>query len=105
MHMCSTTHGEVLDVEVTIGVVVQRSLLVELARIENHLLNVSCHAGDLGCLVTLLCATHSVVVDTNSTSSVSPQRMVRYVTNLIIHLLMLVHTISMMLPMAVESRF
>ncbi len=32
-----------------------RSLLMELTRIENHLLNVACHAGDVGCLIGLLC--------------------------------------------------
>ena len=31
-----------------------RMLLVEVTRIENHLLNVACHAGDLGCLLALL---------------------------------------------------
>nr|QHQ98680.1 NADH dehydrogenase subunit 7 [Rhynchopus humris] len=31
-----------------------RIILAELTRIENHLLNIACHAGDLGCLVALL---------------------------------------------------
>lgn len=31
-----------------------RMLLVEVSRIENHLLNIACHAGDLGCLLALL---------------------------------------------------
>jgi len=33
-----------------------RCVLVEVSRIENHLLNVACHAGDLGCLLSLLSA-------------------------------------------------
>ena len=31
-----------------------RAVLMELTRIENHLLNIACHAGDVGCLVALL---------------------------------------------------
>jgi len=31
-----------------------RLMLQEVARVENHLLNIACHAGDLGCLLALL---------------------------------------------------
>ena len=31
-----------------------RLLLQEVARIENHMLNIACHAGDIGCLLALL---------------------------------------------------
>ena len=36
-----------------------RVVLVEITRIENHLLNIACHAGDLGCLVALLITFYS----------------------------------------------
>ena len=47
---------EVLCTGIHVPVVVSsyRLLLQEIARIENHLLNVACHAGDLGCLLSLL---------------------------------------------------
>ena len=31
-----------------------RTVLVETTRVENHLLNVACHAGDMECLLALL---------------------------------------------------
>lgn len=43
-----------LEVEVSYAHHLVRVLLAELARIENHLLNIACHAGDLGCLLALL---------------------------------------------------
>ena len=47
---------EVLCTGIHVPVVVSsyRLLLQEIARIENHLLNVACHAGDLGRLLSLL---------------------------------------------------
>jgi len=43
-----------LSIDVCLGHHVHRQLLVEVSRVENHLLNIACHAGDLGCLLALL---------------------------------------------------
>lgn len=43
-----------MHVACSTGTSMQRILLVELARVSNHLLNVACHAGDMGVLVALL---------------------------------------------------
>jgi len=43
-----------LEVEVCYAHQLHRQLIVEVSRVENHLLNVACHAGDLGCLLALL---------------------------------------------------
>jgi len=50
---CEAVEG-LLEVDVFYTVQMHRQLLVEVARVENHLLNVACHAGDLGCLLALL---------------------------------------------------
>jgi len=43
-----------LVVDVAYTYQLHRIVLTEVTRIENHLLNVACHAGDLGCLLSLL---------------------------------------------------
>ena len=43
-----------LDVDVEYTVCLLRCVLVESTRVQNHLLNVGCHAGDVGCLIALL---------------------------------------------------
>ena len=55
-----------LEVEVSYAHHLIRVLLSELARIENHLLNIACHAGDLGCLSALLSVSQHVVLSASS---------------------------------------
>ena len=43
-----------LSTPVAYLVQLHRILLVECTRVENHLLNIACHAGDLGRLLALL---------------------------------------------------
>lgn len=43
-----------LSIAVSTHVMLHRVLLVECSRVQNHLLNIACHAGDVGCLVALL---------------------------------------------------
>lgn len=43
-----------LVVDVAYTYQLHRIVLTEVTRIENHLLNIACHAGDLGCLLSLL---------------------------------------------------
>jgi len=50
---CEAVEG-LLEVDVCHTLQMHRLLLVEVSRVENHLLNVACHAGDLGCLLALL---------------------------------------------------
>ena len=57
---------DLLEVEVSYAHHLIRVLLSELARIENHLLNVACHAGDLGCLLALLSVSQHVVLSASS---------------------------------------
>nr|APQ44788.1 NADH dehydrogenase subunit 7 [Diplonema papillatum] len=45
---------EVLHVDVAMEGQLIRVLLQEVTRVANHLLNIACHAGDVGCLVALL---------------------------------------------------
>nr|BAX09247.1 NADH dehydrogenase subunit 7 [Hemistasia phaeocysticola] len=58
--MVAGEHGFCMAVESGLGVLcgvgvcVHRIMLLEINRMLNHLLNVACHAGDLGCLLWLL---------------------------------------------------
>lgn len=47
-------YEQLLDVDVEYTVCLLRCVLVESTRVQNHLLNVGCHAGDVGCLIALL---------------------------------------------------
>lgn len=49
--------NNLLEVDVCTTHQLHRQLLVEVSRVENHLLNIACHAGDLECLLALLCST------------------------------------------------
>jgi NADH:ubiquinone oxidoreductase subunit D len=63
-HYCldeCSTDTSALQIRCSTLTVLTRSVLTEYARVENHLLNVACHAGDVKCLVSLLAVVRTII--------------------------------------------